>query len=757
MPYWGEGSVCPRPNARAASWVVLLADCEISMPQPLSSSSSSSSSPSSAPTPSARPHDPAHLAALRRAALLDGAPDVAVDRLTRLATTILHAPVALVTLIETDRQIFVSSVGLPEPWASQRETPLSHSICQHTVASAAPLIIADARDHPLTRDNLAIPDLGVVAYVGLPLVSSDGDALGSFCVIDHRPRVWTDGDIAILRDLAASVMTAIELRAAAEERVALLAQARRDRASAERAHEAVERERARLRAIFQQAPALIALLVGPDHVFEYVNPVYERVVGRASAALLGRSVRDALPDLAGQGSYEALDAVYTTGTPYRSTEALVRLNRACHGDEGGDESGNGGETRAEAYVTFVYHPLRDAEGVIQGILVNGVEVTEQVRARQRSEALGRQVADERDRLRQVLDVLPEGVLLVDARGRCTLANQAARDILGQEWTGRPLVTARDHADLGARRLDGAPLARRDLAVTRALGGTVVRGAQILLRNAESGTDIPVLMNGAPLRAVDGVSSGAVVVFQDITTLRNFERARDTLLATVSHDLKNPLTAIQGLAELSQEQAARGDTPSSARMAARQGGIVTAATQMTALLNELLDAMQLQMGQPLALDRRPADLVELVHRVVDHQREIAERPIRVIAAVPELICPIDVDRIERVVGNLVSNAIKYSPRGKAVTVRATREAGPEGVWAVLAVRDRGVGIPAEDLPHVFDRFYRGENVGGVQGTGIGLASVREIVEQHGGTVAIVSREGGGTTITVRLPAPVPAPS
>ncbi len=161
--------------------------------------------------------DTHRLDALRHTALLDSGREEAFDRLTRLAATILRAPIALVSLVDADRQFFKSAIGLAEPVASERETPLSHSFCQHTVTSGAPLIIADAREHPLVRDNPAIPDLGVVAYAGIPLVTSDGHVLGSFCVIDHQPRVWTAQDIAILNDLAAAVMTEIELRVTAWE------------------------------------------------------------------------------------------------------------------------------------------------------------------------------------------------------------------------------------------------------------------------------------------------------------------------------------------------------------------------------------------------------------------------------------------------------------------------------------------------------------------------------------------------------------
>ncbi|MDQ4075751.1 MAG: GAF domain-containing protein [Chloroflexota bacterium] len=156
--------------------------------------------------------DSQRLAALRRFALLDTPAEAAFDRLTRLATNILEAPVALISVVDEDRQFFKSCIGLPEPWASWRETPLSHSFCQHVVASGSPLVVTDAREHPLLCDNLAIPDLGVVAYLGVPLTTEDGQTLGTLCVIDHQPRSWSEKEIGVLTELAALVMAEIEQR-----------------------------------------------------------------------------------------------------------------------------------------------------------------------------------------------------------------------------------------------------------------------------------------------------------------------------------------------------------------------------------------------------------------------------------------------------------------------------------------------------------------------------------------------------------------
>jgi len=152
------------------------------------------------------------LAALHAVALLDTPTEEAFDRLSRLAARFVNAPVALVSLVDADRQFFKSCIGLPEPWSSIRETPLSHSFCQHNRVAGHPLLIEDARTHPLVKDNLAIRDLNVIAYLGIPLITSDGYVLGSFCVIDYKPRQWGAEDVAVIQDLAAAVMTEIQLR-----------------------------------------------------------------------------------------------------------------------------------------------------------------------------------------------------------------------------------------------------------------------------------------------------------------------------------------------------------------------------------------------------------------------------------------------------------------------------------------------------------------------------------------------------------------
>jgi diguanylate cyclase (GGDEF)-like protein len=158
--------------------------------------------------------DGARLAALRELGVLDTAPEQDFDRFTALASDLLGVPVSLVSLVDRDRQFFKSAHGLEGEWAQARETPLSHSFCKYPVATGEPLVVNDARDDPRFTENLAVRDLSVVAYAGMPLTLADGYSVGAMCAIDSRPRVWTERDLRILGDLAAAVSAMLDLRRA---------------------------------------------------------------------------------------------------------------------------------------------------------------------------------------------------------------------------------------------------------------------------------------------------------------------------------------------------------------------------------------------------------------------------------------------------------------------------------------------------------------------------------------------------------------
>jgi PAS domain S-box-containing protein len=404
-----------------------------------------------------------------------------------------------------------------------------------------------------------------------------------------------------------------------------------------------------------------------------------------------------------------------------------------------------------------------ADGRLVGYVCIAQDVTqvreaEQQRARLIQERVARAEAERaRDHLRQVVDVLPEGIMLADSQGYIQLCNAAAIAIIGQ---APPAHDVWAFATMRRYELDGTPCSLEELPLARAVQkGEVVLGNQLLIRGADSEVLVPVLMNSAPLRDIDGKIIGGVMAFQDITPIKELERQKDAFLAAASHDLKNPLAIVKAQAQLLMRRAARLDSPDTAPLIDGLRGIDFATRRLTGMVNELLDVARMQMGRPVDLDPRPTDLAALVRDVAaDLQKSTNRHQIVVRCAEPMLQGSWDGDRIERVLVNLVSNAIKYTPAGGPIEITVGREQRDGEAWAILQVADSGIGVPAAEQSQIFERFFRASNVAGrIEGAGIGLSGVRQIVEQHGGTVAVESTEGQGSTFTVRFPWSLPGPA
>jgi signal transduction histidine kinase len=241
------------------------------------------------------------------------------------------------------------------------------------------------------------------------------------------------------------------------------------------------------------------------------------------------------------------------------------------------------------------------------------------------------------------------------------------------------------------------------------------------------------------------------VLRDVTERRQFEEMQEEFLSSLAHDLKNPMTTVRGQTQLWLRRLSRGEAPDAERLETSLQGVEAAALRMTHLLDELADVMRLRAGHEIELQRHHTDLVDLARRSISELARTTDRhQIRLLPDQPKIFGEWDGPRVERVVVNLVGNAIKYSPAGGVIDVRATRSCDEAGCMAILSVTDPGVGIPADDMERIFERFQRAANVRSIAGTGIGLSGVRRIVELHGGTISVESVEGKGSTFTVCLP-------
>jgi PAS domain S-box-containing protein len=398
-----------------------------------------------------RIHDSARLAVLGDTGLLDR-PDVpGLDRLTKLAARMLQVPTALVSLVDHDRQVFASQLGLAQPWAAVGETPLSHSFCQYVVDDDAPLIVSDARDDDRVRDNGAIEDLGVVAYAGMPIRVA-GQTLGSFCAIDARPRDWSEPDLAVLEDLAAAVASEISLIRAADD---------------------AEIKADTIRAILNVShDAYVAIDIN-GQVLEW-NPAAQGLFGWPRAEVLGRDLADLIIPAELREAHRA---------------GLVRVR------ETGDSTLSG--RRVEVV------------GMDRTGRTFPVELTLQatdVRQTQRFHAFLHDISARRDaeeqlrRQAELIDAAPAAIIVRETDGTIRAWNRGAEQMYG--WPAHAVLGRNIHLLLSTQFPKGRPEAEQELALTggwhgevthrRSDGRTVVAVSQHVRRPARGGSGYEVI-------------------------------------------------------------------------------------------------------------------------------------------------------------------------------------------------------------------------------------------------------------------------
>lgn len=347
-------------------------------------------------------------------------------------------------------------------------------------------------------------------------------------------------------------------------------------------------------------------------------------------------------------------------------------------------------------------------------------------------------------LEAILASMADALLIVDANGALRRINREARELLSIApdtiVMGQPVLVpdAPDRSPFGAREVAAA-----------------LRGMFERLRQGESVRELEVEMRAGPLRVIslsasplqapDGTFDGAVIVMRDITSRHEVERLKDEMLSAAWHDLRTPITAIKGEAQLLRRRLERtGDDRDDLRRGLEI--IDRQADRLHELVDTLLDASGIQLGR-LQIERAPTDLVAIVRSVVEALRTASD-PRRFRIEAPERCVGLwDGRRLRQVVENLVSNAVKYSPGGGEIVVSVEVDTGE----ATVRVRDQGMGMSAEEIAHAFERGWRGERVRSQPGSGLGLYICEAIVSAHGGRVwAASDGTGRGSTLSFSLP-------
>jgi PAS domain S-box-containing protein len=350
----------------------------------------------------------------------------------------------------------------------------------------------------------------------------------------------------------------------------------------------------------------------------------------------------------------------------------------------------------------------------------------------------------------IVQSLTDAVLVIGPRGDVVKVNTAALRLLGLERPEEALIPL---ADLALRH-GLYPLPHGEHAASEeplsSLIGRPFRDKHYVVARGDR-RRAWVILNGAPLLDADGALLGSIIVAHDITALKEAEQQRDEFLALTSHELKTPATALKGYAQLAGRTLQKGDTR---LLAASLRRLEESADRLVALVDRLVEFARLSFEPPY-LVQEELDLFAHVRGVAASMASAAaSHHVSVEAHGDEpLRCRGDGRKLAQALGQLVRNALWYSPAGTTITLSLTRT----GDTALLAVRDEGIGIPADEQERVFQPFTRGSNAdtSHAGGLGIGLYVSRRIIEEHGGRLWLDSTEGEGTTVYVTLPLYAPA--
>jgi len=373
------------------------------------------------------------------------------------------------------------------------------------------------------------------------------------------------------------------------------------------------------------------------------------------------------------------------------------------------------------------------------------DITERKRAEEERERLLEQVQSRVAELDATVGSIADGLIIYGPKGDVRRMNGAAERLMGMredEYAAARSLGERVER-LRAETPDGQPFPPEDTPPGKALNGETVQGVVMVLHTPD-GRTVWVSSSAGPIRTLDGEMLGAVASFTDITQLHELQEQRDDLVRTVSHDLRTPLTVIQGQAQLVEKMVEKPGQEGRVKQGVE--AIITGARRMNSMILDLVDSARLEAGQ-LKMDCVPVDLPSFLSDLKGRLAGVLEMD-RVRVEMPEGLprASADPDRLERIFTNLVSNALKYSPPGTQVAVTAEMQGG----MVTVSVSDQGEGIAAEDISNLFQRFYRARGTRKTEGVGLGLYITRMLVEAHGGRIWVESEVGKGSTFSFTLP-------
>ena len=672
--------------------------------------------------PTIPPNEAERLAILRECGVLDTPPEPGFDGLVELACAIAEVPVALISLVDSDRQWFKARVGL-----DATQAPRSLSFCGHAILGEDPFIVEDATRDPRFADNPLVCEQPHVAfYVGIPLcVGPERLRVGTLCVIDHVPRVLPPTRIAKLGLIARQAEAVLE--------------ARRQRRLVEEQLVAHRQKEEQLSAIMTAMDEGV-VMQRPDGSVVAFNPAAERILGLTSDQLVGRTSMD-----------PRWRAVHADGRdfPRQDHPAMVTLRTGTPVRQ--VVMGVGVEGAIRRWLLINAQPMgRLDNGLPAGAVVSFSDITS---LRQEEEARKRVEAQVARFFTLSLDLL----CIASPDGRLLRVNPAWTAQLGwsqEELLSRPFIELVHPEDVSKTLAEAARLARGNTTVGfenryRCKDGSFRNLSWVAAGSQEDGLLLAVARDVTSQRAFEAALTQA----RDAAEAAG--RSKTEFLATMSHEIRTPMNGVIGLTEVLL------DTPLDDAQRDLLRSIQSSGRALLDILNAILDWSRIQAGA-LQLERNAVDVLALARDVLTVLSPLAlgkglkvrldghpsDGPVRAALG--------DSGRIRQVLFNLVGNAIKFTTQGEVV-VRVTTDAQvydeyPQGCVRVT-VTDTGIGISADQRERLFQRFTQADasTTRKYGGSGLGLAISRELVVAMGGTLGVTSAPGQGSSFVVVLPA------
>jgi PAS domain S-box-containing protein len=471
----------------------------------------------------------------------------------------------------------------------------------------------------------------------------------------------------------------------------------------------------RFRFLLQRAPVAIAILSGRDFKIEIANEIMLRTWNRSSE-IIGMKLKQALPDYSDQHLLKALRKVYIKGHPYFGNEILLRLKYD-------------GEF-VEKYFNFICHPITTAEDKNRAIMVVANDVTNFVLARKEKEKA-------EELLRFAIEAANIGTWLIDENENF-FPSARAKEIFG--FNPNDEVTFEQALALISDEYRGDVIA----AIERSRVNGSLRDLEYTINGFHDRKIRWIRAVGTAGHDKKGNIKYLTGVVFDISEQKEDEKRKNNFIGMVSHELKTPITTLSAYLQLLYGEASKMDDKFCMNAVTKAENQVY---KMTAMINGFLNISRLESGK-IVLNKHPFNLNELVADVIaESQQMIKTHKINFLPC-KNITVNADKEKIESVIQNILSNALKYSKAGQTITVDCRKT----GKWAEVSIQDEGIGIKEKDIAHIFDRYYRVESKAteSISGFGIGLYLSAEIINRHDGKVWAESKLGKGSTFYFTLP-------